>query len=243
MGLIDREIETEVVVEKKGGFFGKLLSFVLGIVVGAVGCVGGVGYAGYYAATQLKIQEGFDYVNSFTGAGIDYTQYINGKYGEATVMELFGDVGLALQEIATGNGSLNTLNEISPYISLLVKGDDNTPEEDGVINLLKAYGIELDGDEFMKRLLAKPMDVTESNPDLYLTDYILEEVNEIPLGDLLMGMGMMLDPMMMLILYGVEGEDYEVVDGRPKMLGDAVPVTIGNIVSLDVMEKIWIKNR
>ena len=238
MGLIDREIETEVVVEKKGGFFGKLLSFVLSIVVGAVGCVGGVGYAGYYAATQMKIQEGFDYVNSLTDAGIDYTQYINGKYGEATVMELFGDVGLALQEIAAGNGSLNTLNDISPYISLLIKGDENTPEEDGVINILKAYGIELDGDEFMKRLLAKPMDVTESKPDVYLTDYILEEVNEMPLGDLLMGMGMMLDPMMMLILYGVEGEDYEVVDGRPQMLGDAQPVTLGNIVSLDIMEKV-----
>ena len=129
------EMEKEEVLppRRRGGFFGKLIALLLGFILGVVGGIGGLGYAGYYAATQLKIQDGMNYLNTYAGLNIDYSAYINGKYGEATIADLIGDLGGAVKDISEGNGSLNTLNEISPYVATLVLGEEGSQENTGLL--------------------------------------------------------------------------------------------------------------
>ena len=48
----DFDEEPEVIVKKKGGLLGKVVSLLLGVVIGAVGALGGTAGLGYYLATK-----------------------------------------------------------------------------------------------------------------------------------------------------------------------------------------------
>lgn len=234
------DTELEVVVEKKGGFFGKLIALLLGFIIGLISCLGGVAAFGYFFLTKIKVKEGFDYINGFTGQELDYTQYINGEYGEKTVLDLIGVLSVAVTEISEGRGTLNTLAHISPVVDKLVKGDPDaeTPSQ-GFVGALQDFGLKVNGDDLMNRVLVKPASaMEENNPDVYLTDYIKEGINTMPMGDLFNAMGYPLNDLMFQLCYGTKDKDYTYdADGNVVMLGDATPLTIGGFLDEDLMTR------
>ena len=222
----EKEKSPEVIVEKKGGILGKLIALLLGIIIGFISCIGGVAILGNFLINKLTMEEGFDYINDFTGQNIDYTQYLNGEYGEKTVMELFGVIGDAIAEISDGTGSLNTLNNISPLIGKAIKGDpDSENMKEGVVEKLAEYGIKIDGDKFMDKVIVKPDDA-EENPDLYLGDYLMDCINQTPVGDLFEAMDYELNDLLYQLCYGEEGDEPLTIGG---FLGDGLEKKINAI--------------
>ena len=118
----EREIEREpeVIVKQKSGFLGKFLALLLGLILGLVAGAGGLVGGIYLLVAKMKIGGAVNTVNSITGLGIDYTQYIDGSYGEKTVLNLVGDAVSAVKKISSGEGTLNDLNAISPMVATLV---------------------------------------------------------------------------------------------------------------------------
>ncbi len=227
--------EPEVIVKKKGGFLGKLIALLLGIIIGIIAGIGGLAGGIYYIVTKMKINKAFELVNGYLPTQIAYTQYINGSYGEKTVYELVGDTKTAIDEVVAGTGTLNTLNAISPYVETLIKGDPAVPES-GLVYLLSTYGVEVDGDEMMKRFISKPANITDSYPDKYLTDYITDKVYSMNAGDLIYSLsGNPVDGIMRAICYGVEDVDYTVnnsLTGNPIVPkeGGQAPLTINDFM-------------
>ena len=227
--------EPEVIVKKKGGLLGKLIALLLGIIIGIIAGIGGLAGGIFYAYKKMKLNQAFNLVTNYLDPNFDYTQYINGKYGEQTVAYLVGDAKLAIDKIANGTGTLNTLNEISPYVETLIKGDPAVPES-GLVYLLSTYGVTVDGDEMMKRFISKPATETELYPDKYLTDYITDAVYSMNAGDLIYSLaGTPVDGIMRAICYGVEGVDYTVnnsLSGNPIVPkeGGQAPLTINDFM-------------
>ena len=217
----EMERDDLVAPPRKGGFFGKLIALLLGFILGVVGGIGGIGYAGYYAATQIQIQQGVDYLNTYAGLNIDYTQFVNGKYGEATIADLIGEVANAVTEIANGNGSLNTLNEISPYVAKLILGEAGSEDDNGLISKLQALGLEVDGETLMNLILVKPSGVSDKNPDVYLTDYLLDSATSIEVVKVLEMVNVEVNDMLALICYD----------------GDRA-LTIGELMTMDMFAKL-----
>ena len=216
--------DPELIVEKKGGFLGKLIALLLGIVIGFISCIGGVAAIGYFFLKKIKVEEGFNYINDATGQNIDYTQYINGSYGEKTVQELFETIGNTLTGISNGEGTLKDLNDISPLIGKAIKGDpDSELLKEGLVDKLAEYGIQMDGDKFMDRVVVKP-DGEAENPDKYLGDYLKNCINETPVGDILEAMDYELNDLSHQLCYGEEGDE---------------PLTIGGFLSDDLTDKLY----
>ena len=227
-------------VVRKSGFFGKFIAFFLGIIIGVAGFVAGLVGGGYYLAAQMKIKDAFDTVNGYLDDDIDYTKYIDGSYGEKTVVDLVGDLFGAVDEISNASGTLNTLNSVIPLVSQLIVGDKTgeTPV-DGLVDILEDYGIHVDGAKLMGKVVVKP-EGAEEDPETYLMDYLMSCVNEITVGDLFLQLGYPLNDILMAICYGVLNEDYVIgSDGKPEMLDGKKALTIGGFLSADLEEKLF----
>ena len=231
----NKDYEPEVIVQKKGGLLGKLIALILGIIIGIIAGIGGLAGGIFYAYKKMKINQAVGLVNKFLDPDFDYTQYINGKYGEQTVEILVGDAKLAIDKIANGTGTLDTLKELSPYVETLIKGDPAVPES-GLVYLLSTYGVEVDGDKMMKLFISKPVNETELKPDKYLTDYITNAVYSMEVGDLIYSLsGNPVDGIMRTLCYGVENIDYTVnnsLSGNPvePKAGGQAPLTINDFM-------------
>ena len=231
----NKDYEPEVIVQKKGGLLGKLIALILGIIIGIIAGIGGLAGGIFYAYKKMKINQAVGLVNKFLEPDFDYTQYINGKYGEQTVEFLVGDAKLAIDKIANGTGTLDTLKELSPYVETLIKGDPAVPES-GLVYLLSTYGVEVDGDTMMKLFISKPVNETELKPDKYLTDYITDAVYSMEVGDLIYSLsGNPVDGIMRTLCYGVENIDYTVnnsLSGNPvePKAGGQAPLTINDFM-------------
>ena len=150
------------------GFLGKLIALLLGVVIGIVGGIGGLAYAGYYIIANNTVRDTMTTVNNLTGLQIDLSQYISDEYSDQTLLALLSDVGAASQKIMDGTGTLNDLNEISPYVGTFVTG------EGGLLSILAGYGLELDANEVMnKYLIGGDSSSTDTN---YLSGYVMSEV-------------------------------------------------------------------
>lgn len=231
----NKDYEPEVIVQKKGGLLGKLIALILGIIIGIIAGIGGLAGGIFYAYKKMKINQAVGLVNKFLEPDFDYTQYINGKYGEQTVEFLVGDAKSAIDKIANGTGTLDTLKELSPYVETLIKGDPAVPES-GLVYLLSTYGVEVDGDTMMKLFISKPVNETELKPDKYLTDYITDAVYSMEVGDLIYSLsGNPVDGIMRTLCYGVENIDYTVnnsLSGNPvePKAGGQAPLTINDFM-------------
>ncbi len=227
--------EPEVIVQKKGGLLGKIIALLLGIIIGIIAGIGGVAGGIYYVVCKMKIDKTFELVNSLTGTNIDYTKFINGEYGEKTVLNLVGDTASAIDKISSGTGTLNTLNEISPYVETLIKGNGED-DQSGLVYILSSYGIKVDGDEMMTKIISKPADVTESFPDKYLVDYVTDAAFSVAVGDLIYSLsGNPVEGIMRSLCYGVEDVDYTVdttLEGNPikPKEGGQSPLTINDFM-------------
>ncbi len=155
------------VVVKKSGVGGKILALALGFVIGAGGVIGGVAGAGYWAVTQ-PVQDVLDTVNTMTGAGVDFSQYINPEYAKLTIMNLVGEIATVAGKFASGQGCFNDLAAISPYVGTAL---------DPLLETLDGFGLSLNKED----LMAKP--VAE------LPNYVLETAKDMKLVDILSSVG------------------------------------------------------
>ncbi len=240
---IDVDYEPRVIYKKSGGFLGKFVALLLGIIIGIAAGLGGLVGAGWYLYKKMPIEQGFDTANRFLPEGmdkIDYTQYIDGSYGQKTIEALVGDVMNAAKEIADGTGTLNTLNAISPYVRTLIAGD-GSEESKGLVDMLAEYSIVVDADELMSKIIVKPESETETKPDVYLMDYLMDCVYDTPMGDLFNLLDVQLNDVLLSICYGVEGVDWEWVDqatGEVRMLNGAEKLTLGGFMGEDLSATI-----
>ena len=240
---IDVDYEPRVIYKKSGGFLGKFVALLLGIIIGIAAGLGGLVGAGWYLYKKMPIEQGFDTANGFLPEGmdkIDYTQYIDGSYGQKTIEALVGDVMNAAKEIADGTGTLNTLNAISPYVRTLIAGD-GSEESKGLVDMLAEYSIVVDADELMSKIIVKPESETETKPDVYLMDYLMDCVYDTPMGDLFNLLDVQLNDVLLSICYGVEGVDWEWVDqatGEVRMLNGAEKLTFGGFMREDMSATI-----
>ena len=102
------------VVVKKSGIGGKILALALGFVIGAGGVIGGVAGAGYWAVTQ-PVQDVLDTVNTMTGAGVDFSQYINPEYAKLTIMNLVGEIATVAGKFASGQSRPTSARRSIPF--------------------------------------------------------------------------------------------------------------------------------
>ncbi|MBO5458236.1 MAG: hypothetical protein J6A24_04695 [Clostridia bacterium] len=151
------------VVVKKSGVGGKILALALGFVIGAGGVIGGVAGAGYWAVTQ-PVQDVLDTVNNMTGAGIDFSQYINPEYAKLKIMDLVGEIATVAGKFASGQGCLNDLAAISPYVGTAL---------DPLLETLDGFGLSLNKEDLMAKPVAElPNYVLETAKDMKLVDIL-----------------------------------------------------------------------
>ncbi|MBQ7369035.1 MAG: hypothetical protein IJW60_04960 [Clostridia bacterium] len=228
---LELEQKPKVIVKKKGGLLGKIVALFLGIIIGIVGGLGGVAFAGYYVATQIKIKDAADTVTNLSGLEIPLSDYLSDEYADKTLVGLFEGVAGVVTKISEGNGTLNDLNDISPFIKTFVES------EGGLVELLASFGIETTTDELMDKVLVKTV-VTEDYDEKYLVDYLTVKVIDMPLPTLLESLGFETSDLLTAICYGTEGVDYEIKNGKYEMLGDSKPLTLGGLLNEELDARI-----
>lgn len=213
------------------GFLGKLIALLLGVVIGIVGGIGGLAYAGYYIIANNTVKDTMTTVNNLTGLQIDLSQYISDEYSDQTLLALLSDVGAASQKIMDGTGTLNDLNEISPYVGTFVTG------EGGLLSILAGYGLELDANEVMnKYLIGGDSSSTDTN---YLSGYVMSEVKNMPVDGVLKAVGMEGNALLDILIYGIEDEDYTRDEqGNIVMNEGKEALTIGGLGNADLIDRI-----
>lgn len=223
----DFEYEPKVIVKRKGGFLGKFVAFVLGIIFGIVGGLGGVAYAGYFVVTKVKIDDAMNTVNSLAKLEIDYTKYISGDYGQKTVYDLVGDAYKAAMNIATNSGTLQDLDDISPLVYDIIAGKEGE-EGFSIVKFLQAYDVALDADKMMDLIVVKPAPTEGQeftlDPDTYLMDYLMDCVQKMPASKLFDMLHISLNPMLDAIINGTNGDD---------------PLSLGQLMGADLMTRVY----
>lgn len=223
----DFEYEPKVIVKRKGGFLGKFVAFVLGIIFGIVGGLGGVAYAGYFVVTKVKIDDAMNTVNSLAKLEIDYTKYISGDYGQKTVYDLVGDAYKAAMNIATNSGTLQDLDDISPLVYDIIAGKEGE-EGFSIVKFLQAYDVALDADKMMDLIVVKPAPPEGQeptlDPDTYLMDYLMDCVQKMPASKLFDMLHVSLNPMLDAIINGTNGDD---------------PLSLGQLMGADLMTRVY----
>lgn len=199
--------EPEVIVKKKGGLLGKVVSLLLGVVIGAVGALGGTAGLGYYLATKKTIDEVLDYANVNESL---YNEYISSEYTSKTLLDAILTTANVLIGFKDGTGTLGDLAAISPLIETKVLEFIESGKD--------AYGINFEYDE-EHQIMNTP--INEINQ--YIHDCILNTA----VGDLFLKFGNDTD-ILDALCYGIEGEDYivdengevQMLNGKTKMLVD-----------------------
>lgn len=203
----DFDEEPEVIVKKKGGLLGKVVSLLLGVVIGAVGALGGTAGLGYYLATKKTIDEVLDYANVNESL---YNEYISSEYTSKTLLDAILTTANVLIGFKDGTGTLGDLAAISPLIETKVLEFIESGKD--------AYGINFEYDE-EHQIMNTP--INEINQ--YIHDCILNTT----VGDLFLKFGDGND-ILDALCYGIEGEDYivdengevQMLNGKTKMLVD-----------------------
>ena len=219
---IELEKKPKVKIIRKGGLFGKLVSLLLGIVIGFIGCFGAIAAVVYYAFGVMKIKEAESLLNNL-GVDFTYTDFVGEQFGDKTAIDLVMQTADTLEKVASGDASLNSLNEISPFVSFLFRGTEENDYQDGLIFQLQNLGLNVEADKIMQLALYNPNSETNFNPELYVTDYLLDAVYNMPIGDVMLAMNMHIDPIFELIFYGEEGVDFTYVDGKRTPIEGGTP--------------------
>ncbi len=236
----DPENGPVVIYKKKGGLFGKIISLLIGLILGIVIALGSIVGVGWYLYAKAPIRNNTGTLNSILGTGFDYSKYISNSYSEQTIQTLVGDVITAVQKVSNGEGSFNTLTAISPLIGDIVLGDGSAADT-GLVGLLESYAIYPDRTEIMTKMLVKPSGTPDSpnNKDVYLFDYLKDCVNNASLGDMMKALGYDLNDIVMSLCYGEKGVDYIIDDnGQVQMINVAQKTTLKGFLSDGLDEQI-----
>lgn len=214
----DFDEEPEVIVKKKGGLLGKVVSLLLGVVIGAVGALGGTAGLGYYLATKKTIDEVLDYANVNESL---YNEYISSEYTSKTLLDAILTTANVLIGFKDGTGTLGDLAAISPLIETKVLEFIESGKD--------AYGINFEYDE-EHQIMNTP--INEINQ--YIHDCILNTT----VGDLFLKFGDGND-ILDALCYGIEGEDYIVDEnGEVQMLNGKTKMLVGDFAGGGFTERI-----
>lgn len=227
----DTNKKPRTIVKKKGGWLGKIVALLLGVVIGIVAGAGGIVGVGYYLATQMKIKDAVNTVSGLTGIQIPLSDYLSDEYAEMTLLGAFDGTAQTLTKISEGKGTLGDLDDISPLVGTWVQ------QEGGLIDLLASYGIETGVDELMEKYLVKT-EQTEEFDDRYLSDFLMLKIDEIPFAKLIETMGFEGSKMITILCYGVEGIDYRLEGDEYVMLGDSKALTMSGFMSSELDNRI-----
>ena len=200
----------KTVEKKKGGWLGRIISLLLGTVIGVGACVGGV----YYAADKVPVQS---LIGLFP---IDYETKVKDKilgadYGGKTIVE----IAMALKDAVT-NDKKKTLSDLDAIFPIL---GDQAENLSGTVK--ENVGITLNTTEMF------------SKPFGELPAYLTDTVTGTPLADILKAQDSdgKLDPMLMEICYGEENIDYTYAETdknkeNPILRDGLTPVTIASLI-------------
>ena len=223
-------------VKSGGGFLGKFIAVILGLIIGIIAGAGGLFGIGYALIAHTKIKTNIGTINGFIDPDIDYSKFLSEKYGEETLVTLIGDTVTAIQNVSKGEGSLNTLNEISPLIGNMLIGENG---DAGLVKMLNEYYLNLDPAKVMSLTVVKP-NGAESNPDVYLMDYLKNSLNDVPVADFLIKLNYPLNDTLLTICCGIEGTQWERNDdGTIRMLNGNTQLTLGEFLSEDLEKRIY----
>ncbi len=155
----ENEDQPQVIVQKKGGFLGKFIALLLGLILGIASAFGGVAAIAYF----VPIKDGINTVGNLTNTDINYKDFITEEYGDKSIVEAITSLSKLAQK---GDGlTFNDLNSVSPQV------------EKAIENLVESAGknsIKLDKTELM------------STPLKDFPDLLIEEIEDIELGEILM---------------------------------------------------------
>ncbi len=222
----------KTIVKKKGGFLGKLVAFLLGMVIGAVALVGGVIGGAYLALTRVKINDAVNKIEGVAGIQIPLDDYLSEVYANQSVLDLVKDIAGVASDVASGKGTLNDLNTISPAVGRLLTG------EGGLLELLAGYGLKLDANEVMNKYLVKGNNADGEETD-YLFGYITSEVKNMPLDSILKVAGMEGNALIDILVYGIEDEDYTRDEQGNIVMNEGKEIlTIGGVGGADLTDRI-----
>ena len=236
MDVVDDYEDVPQRVKKSGGFLGKFIAVLLGLIIGILAGAGGIAGVGYILIAKTKLKTNMNTINGFLDPDIDYTDFISEEYGEETLVKLIGDTVSKIQSVAKGTGSLNTLNAISPLIGKMVVGEDG---KSGLVKLLQDYYIAVEPDKIMDLIIVKP-NGAENDPTKYLLDYVKEKANDVPVADFLIKLGYPLNDTLLSIACGVEHQQWEKnADGTITMLNGHKQLTLKEFLGEDLTDAIY----
>lgn len=226
-------------VRKKSGFFGKILCLFLGLILGIVATVGGIVGAGYWLYTRPldktvytidKFVDADLYAMLFGSADEDGNVtygYLSETYAEKTVKALVGDIEKATKALTGDNGTLASLNDISPKVGSTV---------DSLLKNLEKYNIPLT----REGLLNTPLKSSEGKETLQ--EYFENAIMATPAGDFFQAFNGELSPLLLALCYGEEDTDYvKNDDGKIVMLGSSEKTKLGDLLGKDmskVLDKV-----
>ncbi len=222
----------KTIVKKKGGFLGKLVAFLLGMIIGAIGLVGGVIGGAYLVLTRVKINDAVNKVEGLAGIEIPLDKYLSDVYANQTVLDFVKEVAKVAADTANGNGTLGDFNAISPAVGRVITG------EGGLLELLANYGLKLNANEVMNKYLVKGDNASGEETD-YLFGYIMSEVKNMPLDSILKVAGMEGNALIDILVYGIEDEDYTRDEQGNIVMNEGKEVlTIGGAGGADLTNRI-----
>lgn len=198
--------------EKNKNKSGKFLAALLGFLFGIITCLGGLFGAGYYIAKKKTPKDLF----SFTPW--DYSSYLTEEYATKTVWNMIGDTVSVLRGFKGGKGTLAELAAISPMVSKKVDAFAKSVKE--------TYGVDLNKDG---ALMTVPLNG--------LNAHIYSSIENTPASDLFSKFGEG-NKVLTALCYGVEGEDYILVDGKPQPLGDKKPMLVKDFAGADLKTRL-----
>ena len=185
----------QVKIVRKGGFFGKLVALLLGIIIGIVAGIGGLAAILYYAFGVISIGEALGIVENSTSMDIPEEEYVGEEYLNKSLIqaltEAFGIVG----GVASGSNTFGDISKISPYLGKTIGGLSTT---------FSQYGFEMTEDELLA--MSAPQ----------FGEYMQASFGNIALAPLLTEIGgQTIDPsntIMCALFYGQKGVHYQLVE-------------------------------
>ncbi len=220
------------VKEVRTGGGGKILAFILGILMGIILIVGALGGAAYYVwnkpiKSTVKLIDGGADGKIYQMLFDESKGYLDPSYANKKVGALIKDATSAVNALTDG-GSLNDLQAISPKVGSTV---------DKLLKTTDKYGVPVTKEEIME----KPIDE--------LAKYLTKQAKETPLGGLLKAINgeETTEPLLLALCYGQEGVDYTKNEaGEIVMLGNAKATTVNGLLGdggvTEIMDKVTLES-
>ncbi len=195
-----------------GGGGGKVLSFILGLLLGIIILAGSLFGAGYFLYSNrldktVKTVDKFlpnDLYAAFFGSE-DKEGYLSEEYASKKVSELLNDIRKAASALS-GEGCLQNLDDISPKVGTMISG---------LLDSFTSFGITVNHEEFM------------ATPVNELSDFLANTIQGAPLASMMESMDdgkPVSDPIMLAICYGSPTHYATDEKGKPILGEDGKPI-------------------